>query len=117
MGRVLLVDDDFATRTLLSLMLAEMGYGVASAASGDEGLRYLYSEEACDLVVSDMLMPGMSGIEFAQRISDVRPGLPLIFISGYPRGMDLARKAGTWSLPKPVRPDDLMTVLHEALAS
>jgi CheY-like chemotaxis protein len=58
-------------------MLIDMGHGVTSAASGDEALQYLYTEEQCDLVITDIAMPVMSGIELADRTNDARPGRPL----------------------------------------
>lgn len=101
----------------MASLLHDMGYGVTSAASGDEGLQYLYSEEACDLVLADVVMPGMSGIEFARRTEEVRPGLPLVFVTGVPAAIDLALKAGAIALPKPVTRGGLARVLQDALAS
>lgn len=116
-NRILLVEDDAASRRLLAAMLHEMGNAVTSAASGDEALRYLYAEEGCDVVISDILMPNMSGIELARRMRDARPGLPVIFVTGEPSGIDIALDNGALALPKPVVRSTLSEVLDEALGS
>ena len=115
-NRILVVEDDPTSRVLLASMLADMGYGVVSAASGDEGLRYIYSEESCDLVLSDIVMGGMSGIEFAQRTRDARPGLPFVFVTGVPGAIDGALNVGAVALPKPITRDSLCAILNDALA-
>ena len=73
--RILLVEDDPVSRRLMATMLTDFGYVVTSAASGDEALQYLYTEETCDLVLSDIEMPGMSFVELARRAGDAQPGL------------------------------------------
>ena len=84
LANVLLVEDDPTSRRLMAMLLSDMGYAVTSAASGDEAMRYIYSEESCDLVLTDVVMPGMSGLEFANRTRDARPGLPLLLVTGNP---------------------------------
>ena len=116
-NRILLVEDDAASRRLLAAMLNDMGNAVTSAASGDEALRYLYAEESCDVVISDILMPNMSGIELARRMREARPGLPVIFVTGEPSGIEIALDNGALALPKPVVRRALSDVLDEALAS
>ena len=96
-------------------MLSVMGYDVASAAGGEEALRQLYSEQTCDVVISDIVMPGMSGLELASLARQARPGLPIVFVSGKPEGLDLATTTGTRVLPKPVTRERLDLVLEEAL--
>jgi len=115
-NRILLVEDDAATRTLLASTLTDMGYSVISTAGGDEALRFLYAEESCDLVLSDVMMPGMSGIELAQRTRDARPGLPLVFMTGLPNAIDIALDHGVLPLPKPFTRGDLASILDDALS-
>ena len=117
MGRlrhVLVVEDDPDSRMLLSALLTEMGYSVTSAAGGDEGLRFLYSETACDAVVTDVIMPGMSGVEFAQRIREARPGIPIAMVTGRSDGIDCAVEAGAIPLLKPFTPEHLEILLADA---
>jgi CheY-like chemotaxis protein len=67
MADILLVEDDPTSRYFMAALLSDMGYTVTSTASGDEALQFLYSEEPCDLVFADIVLPGMSGIELARR--------------------------------------------------
>ena len=114
-NRILLVEDDPASRHLLSSMLVEMGYGVTSVADGDEAIRYLYSEESCDLVLSDLVMPAMSGVELARLTRDARPGLPFVFVTGKPGAIDAALAFGSVALPKPITRERLAQVLSATL--
>lgn len=82
MYRILIVDDDVTLRTGLSRYLMNRSYAVDHAASGEEGLA-LFLQNPPDLVVSDILMPGMDGFEFCRRLRDRQEGLlvPFIFLS------------------------------------
>jgi len=115
--RILVVEDDPASRFLLAMLLADIGHDVVSTANGNEALRYLYSEDACDAVLSDIVMPAMSGIEFSRLARDVRPGLPVILMSGNVGAMALAMESGTLALVKPVSRARLVSVLTDALAN
>ncbi|MCH8108718.1 MAG: response regulator, partial [Chloroflexi bacterium] len=74
--RVLVVDDDDSVRELLTRFLEFGEYDACSASSGEEGLRLLY-----DLVISDVLMPGMDGHEFCEHVREVSD-VPIIMLSG-----------------------------------
>jgi CheY-like chemotaxis protein len=79
---VLLVDDDDAVRNVGAAMLEEMGFEVTSAASGAEALEVLKSN-AFALLLTDVAMPGMSGVELAHAVRERYPDLPILFASGY----------------------------------
>src|SRR5262245_47494269 len=114
-NRVLLVEDDPGSRWLLASMLADMGYGVTSVANGEEALRYLYSEEACDLILSDIVMPYMSGVQLAKQTHDARPGVPVVFVTGVPGAVDEALLVGAIPLTKPISRARLAQILDAAL--
>ena len=61
LANVLLVEDDPTSRQFMATLLSDMGYAVTSAATGDEAMNYIYSEESCDIVLTDVVMPGMHG--------------------------------------------------------
>jgi CheY-like chemotaxis protein len=86
---------------VLAAVLEEMGFAVTTAADGEEGLRYLFSEEHCDAVLTDVKMPGMSGVAFARLVQQVRPGLPIAFVTGRHDGVEIALAAGAIPLLKP----------------
>lgn len=82
MKRILIVDDDITLRTALVRYLQNRGYLVIEARSGAEGLT-LFEQNPPDLVVSDVLMPTMDGLEFCRRLRATRSGqlVPFIFLS------------------------------------
>jgi two-component system cell cycle sensor histidine kinase/response regulator CckA len=81
---ILLVEDDSQVRTLARTMLAACGYTVLVAASGEEALRLAAAYDGpLHLLLTDVVMPGLSGPELAARLVAERPGLPVLYISGY----------------------------------
>ena len=114
---VLVVEDDSESRMLLTALLTRMGYAVTSAGGGDEGMRFLYSETACDAVIADVMMPGMSGVDFARLTREVRPGIPVVLVTGRPDGIDFAIDAGTIPLLKPFTPDQLEALWTDATSA
>ncbi|MCJ2185281.1 cell cycle two-component system response regulator CpdR [Novosphingobium beihaiensis] len=82
MIRILLAEDDQAMRTYLARALENAGYDVVAVDCGSEALPHLESEEF-DLLLSDIVMPGMDGIELAQRCAEVSPMTKVMFITGF----------------------------------
>jgi CheY-like chemotaxis protein len=78
---ILCVDDEETPRTLRRLILQKQGYQVLTAASGVEALEVL-DRANIDLVLSDQMMPGMTGTELTKSVKAVRPTMPVILISG-----------------------------------
>jgi PAS domain S-box-containing protein len=82
-GTALLVDDEELIRLSTADMLAEIGYAVVEADSAEEAMRLVDGGLDFDLLVTDHLMPGMTGTELARRLRDRRPGIPVLIVSGY----------------------------------
>ena len=82
MIRILLAEDDTAMRTYLARALERAGYEVVSVDRGTAALPWLQSEHF-DLLLSDIVMPEMDGIELAQRCAEVSPTTKVIFITGF----------------------------------
>jgi CheY-like chemotaxis protein len=78
---ILCVDDEETPRTLRKLILQKQGYQVVTAASGAEALELL-NRTKIDLVLSDQMMPGMTGTELTKSAKAMRPAMPVILISG-----------------------------------
>jgi len=78
---ILCVDDETTPRTLRMLVLQKQGYEVIAASSGMHALELL-SSRAFDLILTDQMMPGMSGTELIKLVKVERPGMPVIIISG-----------------------------------
>jgi two-component system cell cycle sensor histidine kinase/response regulator CckA len=81
-GRILIVDDLAEQRELTGDMLANLGYDVAMAASGEEAVAFLRDHQA-DLVLLDMIMEGMDGLETFKAIKEIKPQQKTIMVSGY----------------------------------
>jgi two-component system, cell cycle sensor histidine kinase and response regulator CckA len=81
---VLVVEDEDSVRELVERVLSEKGYRVLFAAEGNEGLRIAGGHrEPIDLLITDVVMPGMGGRELAARLEAARPGMKVLFMSGY----------------------------------
>src|SRR5678815_2664641 len=80
LGRILIVDDDHTVRDMLAEFFTERGYEVVTAPSGAEALRGL-SETRPDLVLLDIRMPGLDGVETLRRLRTVAPGISVIMVT------------------------------------
>lgn len=81
---VLLVEDDDIVRMLTVEVLEELGYRVTAFDNGAPALDLLRGDQPCDLLMSDVGLPGMSGAELVVAARGLRPTLPVLFASGYP---------------------------------
>jgi two-component system cell cycle sensor histidine kinase/response regulator CckA len=80
---ILLVEDENAVRTLVQRILESAGYRVIAAANGAEALELCKSAGSLDLVLTDMVLPGMDGVEIARRLRSLQPSVRTLFMSGY----------------------------------
>jgi PAS domain S-box-containing protein len=80
---ILLVEDESIVRELLARVLRTHGYSVIEASYGDEALSIAAGEGRIDLLLTDVVMPGMSGRELSERLASARPGIRILFMSGY----------------------------------
>ena len=116
---ILLVEDEHGVRRVTRMVLAKNGYNVLEAQDADEALvRYNQHNGAIDLLISDMVMPGMNGQQLAQRLKSIVPGLKVLFISGYVDNDQLFKNEDEISEPflqKPYSPDTLLMKVQEVL--
>ncbi len=118
-GRVLFVDDEEGVRQVVRRSLSRAGFDVTTAADGAEALE-IVREHASDLalVVLDLTMPGLSGVDVLTELRGIRPDLPVLVTSGYrePRALsELRGEAPLAFLPKPFRPADLLEAIQRLL--
>jgi PAS domain S-box-containing protein len=115
-GRILVVDDDPGVREITVQMLREAGYGVADVDSGAAALAALERGEVYDLIVIDVAMPGMNGVETLRCARERWPALRALFITGYADtgGADL-ETGGEPIVKKPFRFGELQRAAREAL--
>src|SRR6266571_4899733 len=116
---ILVVEDEEAVRSLSRRALEASGYTVLAAADGPDAVRLLERYRGpIHLVLTDVIMPGMNGRELAQRLVQRRPGLRVLYMSGYPGDAIVHRGAlepGTAFLQKPFMPEDLARKVREVL--
>jgi two-component system response regulator PilR (NtrC family) len=117
MTRVLVVDDDAGVRELLEIMLTREGYSVVSEGDGVKGLNRC-KKERFDLVLTDLKMPKMDGLEFLKSVKELSPGTQVILITAYATGETAVRamKEGAYDyVEKDFDVDDLKRLIREAL--
>lgn len=110
---VLLVDDDDDVRETSAEMLEELGYVVLQAESGQEALAMLDAHPRLDVLVTDVRMPGMTGLELSAAAMSRRQGLHVILISGFFRPQALTCRF----LQKPFRTQELDAAIRAELGS
>ena len=113
---VLVIEDDEMVRSMTRRALEEAGYAVREAADGASALRLLReSPRRVAAVLSDLVMPGMSGQELAAEVASIRPGTPVLFTSGY-TDAEIGRRGlvppGTPFLQKPSSPDAIVNFVE-----
>jgi two-component system cell cycle sensor histidine kinase/response regulator CckA len=118
-GRILVVDDEDGIRAIVARTLQAEGYEVLVAREGQEAMRELDEiGGAVDLVLADLVMPGMSGAQLGQELAGRYPSLPLVWMSGHPREFEFPREMPVKDQPflmKPVAPDALLDTVARAL--
>ncbi len=116
---ILVAEDDEAVRALVLRILRQCGYTVLEAADGREALDLAQEYPGrIDLLVTDVVMPGMSGVELADGLGRIRPRLAVLYVSGYAEETRPQREVvrrGGMLLSKPVRPEELARAVRHVL--
>src|SRR5499433_585676 len=115
--RILVIDDDAGVRESLRMTLEYDGYDVAGAATGQEGIA-LVEREAPDLVLLDVKMPGMDGLEVLDRLRSVNETLPVVVVSGHgtiSTAVEATKKGAFDFIEKPFASDRVLVSLRNAL--
>jgi two-component system, cell cycle sensor histidine kinase and response regulator CckA len=116
---VLVVDDEPSVRDLVCRTLREGGYRTLEAAHGGEALDILEAgSDTVDLIVTDVVMPGMDGRELGRRLAQARPTLPVLYMSAYDVNDIFRRGSPRTSAPflqKPFPPDVLINSVEQLL--
>lgn len=112
---VLLVDDEYAVRRVLARYFERLGWTVREAADGPSALT-LVATCRFDLVLSDINMPGMDGLELCEALAQCEPALPVIFMTGDADSITRLERVGAAHLHKPFTLDELQVRLAQVPA-
>ena len=112
---ILVVDDDSAVREVTAAILQDLGYTVVEAGSGGAALDLMGHEPAPDLVLLDFAMPGMNGAEVAREVRQRRPGLPILFVTGYADTAVFDSVGRENVILKPFHPEEIAKRTRDAL--
>jgi CheY-like chemotaxis protein len=116
-GQVLLVEDNPDVLEIAASMLRELGYRVLTACTGQEALARLGAGDPVDVILTDVVMPGISGIQLAEEVAIRWPATRILLTTGYAESLN-ALEGGRWQiLAKPYRRDALAAKLREVLAA
>jgi CheY-like chemotaxis protein len=116
---ILLVEDDEAMRSVVAQILESLDYRVILASDGEDGMSIFQKQgEEIDLVITDRVMPSISGVELYSKLRELKPSVRIIMMTGYPIGDGtrelLERGAVTW-IQKPMNSETLSRKVQEAL--
>jgi signal transduction histidine kinase/ActR/RegA family two-component response regulator len=114
-GRILLVEDNPQVGAFAETLLSELGHDVVRATNGIEALQLTDEGALYDVVFTDVVMPGMGGLELAGELKRRRPGLPIILTTGYSDRIASAGAEGHAVIPKPYRLETIANALEAAL--
>jgi PAS domain S-box-containing protein len=119
--RILFVDDEKPIADAMNIMLTRLGYTVTSKTSSLDALKtFRENKDAFDLVVTDLVMPQMTGVELSKEISSLRPDIPIILCTGYSEMIDdeMINHAGIkYRTTKPLVMSEMANIIREALDS
>ena len=125
MASILIVDDDRAVQIIMKLLLEREGHRVTCAGDGPSALRIVHDREV-QLLIIDIFMPGMDGLETMKLVHQHRPGVPIIVVSGHalsarstaaPDFLAMSRRLGAVrSLQKPFKSSVLLSHVADCLA-
>jgi two-component system, cell cycle sensor histidine kinase and response regulator CckA len=120
-GKVLVVEDDDQVRSFIRMLLTTNGYLVLEASNGAEGLEIAERNSAdIDLLISDMLLPELSGYDLAEQVLAIKPQIKILFMTGYVEGEIVQRsisELGASFLDKPFQPSELLARVQQAIPS
>lgn len=117
-ANILIVDDERAIRKTLSEILSYEGYKITEAENGEEGWEIFKSSKIIDLVLCDIKMPKMDGLEFLQKATELNPDIPIIMISGHGNietAVDAVKKGAYDYISKPPDLNRMLITIRNAM--
>ncbi|WP_223811260.1 response regulator [Rhizorhabdus histidinilytica] len=116
LGRLLYVEDNAQIAEITCLMLEDTGLDIVQASSAEEALRLVDTQESpFDIVLTDVVMPGLSGVQLARRLNQRWPNLPIVLVSGFSEELTMGYGAQYELLRKPFTRGALLDCLQRHL--
>ncbi len=115
--RILIIDDDINVLELAKYHLQERGFEVDTAQSAEEGL-HAHTERPADLIVTDLRLPDLNGLQLLKRVKDLSPETEFIMITGFgsvPQAVEAMKAGAFYFVEKPLMFDELATLIENAL--
>ncbi|MBV8976513.1 MAG: response regulator [Alphaproteobacteria bacterium] len=116
MAKILAVEDEYFVRSLVVETLADAGHSVLDAADGEEALAIVKDSPDIALIVTDVRMPRLDGFALARLARELRPGLAVLFMTGYTGASPPAELATAKMLNKPFAPEELVATVDAILS-
>ena len=116
-NRALVIDDDKATLDLMEFQLKAEGFQVTKAENGQQGLKFI-EEVEFDIILTDLQLPGLSGIEIVKRSKELSPDTEIIMVTGYgstEKAIEATKAGAFYYVEKPVEFDELMVLIGKAI--
>jgi CheY-like chemotaxis protein len=111
-SHVLLVEDEILICDMIAEVLVEHGFEVHAVANAEDALQHLTCGSACDILLTDINLPGMDGTALAERVRELRPDLPVVYASGSASRIDQFHAVmNAVFVPKPYNPEKLCATL------
>ena len=116
--RILLVEDDFLIRLTLAESLQDEGFAVVEAETADTALAFITEDDSIRALLTDLQIPGScDGVQLAERARTLRPGLPIVFITGRPDKIPQISRTGNEAfIAKPYLPSEVAVTLRRLMA-
>jgi len=118
--RILVAEDDHSTRELVDWVLRDAGYDTVRVMDGQEAMEMVERCDEFDLLLTDLVMPGMSGVELALRLREINPHLKVLYFTGFAERL-FKEKGGLWDdeacLEKPATPEQLVEAVAALLGT
>lgn len=115
----MIIEDDEAMRSLLEDFFEEEGFETDSASNGADALRIL-SKDHLDLIITDIRMPGLTGLDILPRLRRLKPEIPIIVMTAYGSEevrLEALERGATTYLEKPIHLSQLRTLIHEMVST
>ena len=115
--RALVIDDDKATLDLMEFQLKAEGFLVTTAENGQQGLKFIEDDEF-DIILTDLQLPGISGIEIVKRSKELSPETEIIMVTGYgstEKAIEATKAGAFYYVEKPVEFDELIILIGKAI--